>query len=409
MKAQFDCRPMLIENTIWMMLSHLLSRGTIVLCGVLVAKFFNVESFTSYSFFVLTITTIAIYSTVGLGVTATKFYAQLDEKKNTPIISLWLLNLVLALIGSLVFYIFFLYIVPIDLNINKFLMVLIIFFTGLDVYNLNALIGLEKYKSLAKISVSSSIINFLFLFLSIYKNNIIFSMYGLLIATLFQFLFGLFTLLQYLDNKSLYNKIKIHISDFNIILSSMGPLIFVSIISASGTWVIGRLILSDSNKNFASFSIGMQWYSLALFIPTMVSRVLLPFLIKSKKNNTKLIFNNCYLVGFFCLFTSFLSYISYPFINNFYGDQYNLHPFLIPSYLLAAAIGASSNILGNFIISRNKEIQWLYLVGVTFLIVLISCFLFKDYGEWMGSISLGVGSLVLVLCSIVLIKKVEKV
>lgn len=407
MKAQFDYKPMLIANTIWMMLSHLLSRGTIVLCGVLVAKFFNAESFTSYSFFILTITTIAIYSAMGLGVTATKFYAQLDIKKNTPIISLWLLNLVLALFGSLVFFIFFAYIVPVELNINKFLMVLIIFFTSMDIYNLNALIGLEKYKSLAKIAISSSVINLLFLFLAIYENNIIFSMYGLLIATFLQFFFGFFTLLKYLDNNNLYNKIKIQILDFNIILKSMGPLIFVSIISASGTWVIGRLILSDSNKNFANFSIGMQWYSLALFIPTMVSRVLLPFLIKNKNDHTKLIFNNCYLVVFFCLFFSLMSYIMHPFINSFYGDQYGLHPFLIPSYLLAAAIGASSNILGNFIISKNKEIQWLYLVCVTFLTVLISCFLFKDYGEWVGSISLGVGSLVLVLCSIFIIKKIN--
>ena len=399
---------MLIANTIWMMLSHLLSRGTIVLCGVLVAKFFNPESFTSYSFFILTITTIAIYSAMGLGVTVTKFYAQLDIKKNTPIISLWLLNLVLAFFGSLVFFIFFAYIVPVELNINKFLMVLIIFFTSMDIYNLNALIGLEKYKSLAKIAISSSVTNLLFLFLAIYENNIIFFMYGLLIATFLQFFFGLFTLLKYLDNNNLYNKIKIQILDFNIIVKSMGPLIFVSIISASGTWVIGRLILSDSNENFAKFSIGMQWYSLALFIPTMVSRVLLPFLIKNKNDHTKLIFNNCYLVVFFCLFFSLMSYIMYPFINSFYGDQYGLHPFLIPSYLLAAAIGASSNILGNFIISKNKEIQWLYLVCITFLTILISCFLFKDYGEWVGSISLGIGSLVLVFCSTLLIKNVEK-
>ena len=169
MKAQFDYKPMLIANTIWMMLSHLLSRGTIVLCGVLVAKFFNPESFTSYSFFILTITTIAIYSAMGLGVTVTKFYAQLDIKKNTPIISLWLLNLVLAFFGSLVFFIFFAYIVPVELNINKFLMVLIIFFTSMDIYNLNALIGLEKYKSLAKIAISSSVTNLLFLFLAIFN------------------------------------------------------------------------------------------------------------------------------------------------------------------------------------------------------------------------------------------------
>lgn len=395
---------MLVKNTLWMILSHLLSRGSIVFSGLLVAKFFNTDTFSAYSFFILTITTISIYSAMGLGVTVTKFYSQLGKGEDKPIFTLWLLNMALAIIGSGLFLFLFDYIVPETIHLNKFLMALLILFTTADMYNLNALIGLEKYKKIFLISLFSGFLNLIFLVLSIHINDISYIMYGLLFSIVFQFLFGIYFINSYFF-KNISKSISISIIE---IFKSMGPLIIVSIIAASGTWITGRFILNESSENFAKFSIGMQWYSLALFIPTIVSRVLLPYLIKnSNVSNVSLIFKNCYLVSFFCLLLAVISYFLHPYIQTFYGKQYDISQYLIPTYLLAAAISASSNILGNFIISKNKEKRWLLFTTISFLILLFLIYAFKSINDWIGIICIGANSLFLVLFSFFYIKKVS--
>src|SRR5690606_31752242 len=72
---------------------------------------------------------------------------------------------------------------------------------------------------------------------------------------------------------------------FVSITKFVGPLVFITILAASSSWILGRLILKDYGEHtFAAYSIGLQWFALALFIPGMISRVVLPRLIREEKN-----------------------------------------------------------------------------------------------------------------------------
>lgn len=401
----------MLGHVIWMLVSHLLSRGSMVFSGMLIARYLDKAAFASYSYLLLTATMIAIYSAMGIGITTTKSFAKLEsQKSSTPIATLGIVNFSLAVITIVIFYIFNQYFIPNNLNIPILTMGAIILFMSLDIYASNALIGLEKFKQLACVSIVATVIVLVSVSLSIYNKNVIYSMYGLAFASFLQFILNTLMILKNLKEMDILLSLKFRYEHINEIFKTIGPMLPISLIAASGTWIIGRFILLDSTENglkqFALFSIGLQWYSIALFLPTMISKVILPRLIKiSDESSTRLLRLNCYIVFFGCLLFAIIGLISEPLISSFYGSEYNLPRGLIFSYLCAATISSPANIMGNSLIADDKELTWLMIVVCSFIsIIMISNFAL-GFGAWLGALALSVSSLILILLSSLTLKR----
>ncbi len=396
------------------MLSHLLSRGGLVICSILISKYFNVISFSNYSYFILTVTTIANYSALGIGVTTTKFYAKIFENiYSSPVLSLGLLSLIFSFVGAFLFFYFSNLIVPTNISIDEKIMAYAIFFMCLDVYASNALIGLQKIKALFVGSLFSAIINLIAVITSILTKEINYSIVGILISVAGQFYLNLFMLYKYIIRNELRKILKIRLEHIFLIINTIGPMMFVSLIAASGIWVIGKFILLqsvNSMENFALFSIGLQWYSLALFIPTMLSKVILPYLFKNKNEDyTVVLRSNCMIIMIFCLFLAIVAYFVYPYIIIFYKGVYSFSPFYIPLFLILAGISACCNIMGNVIIASNREYTWLSIVLITFMVLIFICYLFKNIGSYLGVLALGVSNFtMLTIIIFVLNKRISK-
>jgi len=377
-----------------MSLSHLLSRGGLVICGILIAKYFDSVSFANYSYLVLTVTTVAIYSAVGVGVTTTKFYANLRIDENSPIFLLGIMSFVFAIIGSILFLVFSDLIIPSSINNQLYVIFLIIFFMSIDIYANNALIGLGEFKRLFYGSFLAIIINFIALILSILRNDIYYSICGLLFSVFMQLILNIIFLIISLPKDIIVKNIGINKNNFLKIGKTMGPMMVVSLLAASGTWIIGRFIINNSSSGlveFALFSIGLQWYSLALFIPTMISKVLLPSLIKGGAKD-KTLYYNCIYVICFCIFLAFFSYLIHPLISEFYGEEYNIPYFYIPIFFIVAGLNSCCNILGNKIISSNNELIWSFIIISSFLVIIFSCLNFSDLGANLGWVALVLGN-----------------
>ena len=390
-----------------MSLSHLLSRGGLVVCSMLIAKYFDSESFANYSYLILTVTTIAIYSAVGIGITTTKFYANLRNDDSSPVFLLGIMSFLFAITGSMVFLIFSDLIIQSNIINQVFVISLMILFMSIDIYASNALIGLEEFKKLFYGSFFSVVINFIAIFYAIFTNDIYYAILGLLLSIFVQTFLNILFLFLSIPKKIIRN-ISVKKKHFSVISKTMGPMMLVSIFAASGTWIIGKYIINQSNgglSEFAIFSIGLQWYSLALFIPTMISKVLLPALIKgsSTKNTLKY---NCLGIMSLCVFLAYISYLIHPFIVGFYGVEYNISSFYIPIFFIIAGLNACCNILGNKIISSNNELVWLSIVFICFLALNVCCFVFYYLGANLGIIALGVSNtLMILLISIFFISK----
>ncbi|MCP5110415.1 MAG: oligosaccharide flippase family protein, partial [bacterium] len=72
-------------DVIYASLSQVLGRGSLIIASILVANFMATESFTAFTYFNLTLSMIATVSTLGLGVAASRIFAEsavsLDQAK----------------------------------------------------------------------------------------------------------------------------------------------------------------------------------------------------------------------------------------------------------------------------------------------------------------------------------------
>ncbi|HDR1495539.1 TPA: hypothetical protein QB431_002103, partial [Pasteurella multocida] len=137
---------------------------------------------------------------------------------------------------------------------------------------------------------------------------------------------------------------------------------------------------------FNLFSIGLQWFSLALFLPSVFSRVLLNYFISHTHSNSLVIAkrNIALILSLFLLLT-FVSYIASPIIQGIYS-RYTIPAILIPLFLFIAGINSSTNILGNILISQNQEWVWLIFVTIGFLLLNILCALIKEIDSMTGTV-----------------------
>ncbi|WP_424405547.1 oligosaccharide flippase family protein [Pasteurella sp. PK-2025] len=396
---------MIIKNTLLLTISHILSRGSLILSSIFVSSLMDKENFSIYSYFILTSTTISIYSALGIGITTSKSYTNFSKKVNdadSPIMTIWILNIIISILGGLLFILFSEKIIPNSINLKSIYFSCLIIIMCIDIYASNALIGLEKYISLCISAFIFLIATLIAVYLSIVNNNIYYAIIGLIISSALQLILHYAFLFIYLLKTNHLKKIKIKLEHFKEIFKTMGPMMFVSLFAASTTWIVGQYILSSEDNislEFNLFSIGLQWFSLAVFLPSVFSRVLLNYFIThSHKDTLTIAKKNIYFIMSLFLLLSVLSYFLFPLIEKIYS-KYNIPIILIPIFILTAGINSSSNILGNILISRNKEWSWLIIVMSGFIVMNICCLVSEKIDSIQGAIFILANNIIILLIS----------
>lgn len=396
---------MIIKNTLLLTISHILSRGGLILSSIVISSLMDEANFLIYSYFILTSTTISIYSALGIGITTSKLYTELNKSVNntdSPIITIWILNIIIAFLGGLLFIFFSEKIIPNSIELKNIYFTCLIIVMCIDVYASNALIGLEKYMSLCVSSFVFLISTMIVIYLSIKNNNIYYAIIGLIISAALQLILHSLFLFLYLSKMHYLSKIKVKLAHLKEIAKTMGPMMFVSLFAASTTWIIGQYILSSQDNatiEFNLFSIGLQWFSLAVFIPTVFSRVLLNYFINYSHADTLTIAKkNIFLMLTLFLVIAAFSYICFPLIEMVY-EKYKVPILLIPIFILTAGINASSNILGNILISKNKEWIWLFIVTLSFISINIFCLISMQINSVQGAFLILANNLITLLVS----------
>ncbi|AKX56098.1 hypothetical protein AKN90_10560 [Thiopseudomonas alkaliphila] len=92
---------LLASNAVWSGTAHLLGRGSLVVAAMLLSNKLLSGDFAAYSYFQLTVSMLATYSALGMGVTASRFFAEVGVVKSEclqPLGALWLLSILIGLI-----------------------------------------------------------------------------------------------------------------------------------------------------------------------------------------------------------------------------------------------------------------------------------------------------------------------
>ena len=407
----------LAKNTFWGLLSHILSRGSLMLTSILIARSVDVSSFASYAYFQLTVSMLAAYASMGVGIAASRFFAGLNHQNDVNqegiIAALITISLILAITAFVLVMLVPTYWLSANTAVPKWLMALGVFALTLNIVPAGGILGLEKYRDATLVYFLSAVVLISWTIWAITLKNITLAILGVVVTSLFQTFGETLIIILSLGWRRIMDGFPFQRADVVRILSFAGPMFLISILSGTGAWMIGRIILlgSGGGHAFALFSIGLQWFSLSMVLPGMLSRVMLPRLVAGLNNQTNSGTKHRELkiamlmatVSTSAMFV--LALMLGDLVLGFYGKNYQVGRWLIAAYFLPSIFAANCIVLGNSIIVSEYQWNWLQFSGLWFFILCFIAYLFQDQGVWAGSISYTFAYLAMLLTSFIFARR----
>ncbi len=407
----------LVVNAFWALMSHVLWRGSLMLTALILARSLDTSGFAAFSYFNLTVSMLAAYATLGLGVTASRFFAEVGHEKQdqdpAPLGALLAMSLLISSVAFLLVLLAPTDLIDPGLKISPLLMAAGVAAVAIGVVPEGAILGLERYRQATLISAFSGgiIIVSGWWAASIQAPEV--AMSAIVIGAFFQAA-GQFIISGKVAGWSrLFRGFWLCERDLRRIFQFAGPMLLVSMLSATGSWLVGRIILNgqDGERGFALYSIGLQWFSLTLLIPGIVSRVVLPRLVRSAMAETEsrkiLVRISIGLSVLAALPIVLLCMLFGAWVMSIYGEQYNSGRWFISAFMCVAALNAPTNTLGNGIVSQDGQMTWLYLTCLWFGVLVSIAMVTAKHGAWAGVFAQGSASFALVLFALIVAKRKE--
>ncbi|MFV0277087.1 MAG: oligosaccharide flippase family protein [Parahaliea sp.] len=398
----------LATNAVWSGLARLLGRGGFVVASMIFARNLSTRDFAAYSYFQLTVTLLATYSAMGLGMTASRLFAQVnyvDDEKLPPIATLWFLSLGLGLLVAVAIALLPPGWLDKSLGLEGWMMGLGTFVLVAGVIPGGGVLGMEQYRVVAIFSALSAaflIVGALVLGSSatVFSATLVF-----VLSALIQTLGSSLVVFRKMSWKRFLATASFGRDTFESLYGLVGPMVVVSLLAASGSWLVGRIILSGEfgEYQFALYAIGLQWYSLVLFIPGMISRVLLPRFVRGRlspdssanEEMARMIRWGVALASVAALAVSATGLVLSPWLLSFYGEEYMVNAWLLFAFMLAAMPTAPANTFGNAIIADNGQWSWMVVTMLCLACMVVVAVVFLDEGAMGGALAHGLAALLM--------------
>lgn len=407
-----------MSNVAWSALSHIMERGSLVIASIILSRNLDAEAFAVYSYFYITASMISAYAALGLGVTASRFFAEsrhLPEQAWPPIGTLWCLSLLVGVALAVVITILPNTWISSSLSLPNWAISLGAFSLAVNIVPGGGILGLELYRTASIVSFLSACALLLGILTTadsrsalaailVFSGSRIIHALGSTVVTVRTV--GVNNLLRHL---SFSRQNVVRISGF------AGPLVAVALLAAGGPWLVGRIILGgpSGSVGLASYTIGMQWLALILFIPGMISRVLLPRFVAHHLRDTRdndqstrtIMIQGVGLTLVAALTMAIAGCLASPWLSTLYGVDVLVTPGLLSAFMLAAVPSAMANSLGNAIVVHDGQRQWLGITIVWFIVLIVASVSLTPQGSLAGAYAFGVSSTVLAGLSLLVAAK----
>jgi O-antigen/teichoic acid export membrane protein len=276
---------LLADRAFWSLLARLLARGSLVVASMILARRLSATDFAAYSYFQLTIAVLATYATFGMSVTASKFFAeeQVAQENTQPALgTLWVLSILAGSVFALLIFLVPAEFVGAGLPVPRYLLAVGLLALALCVVPDGGILGLEKYRAAVVTEILSASTVISGAAFAAATDAPLVAMWSLVLAAVVRSVGNTVIVVRQIGWKKIARGLTVDRATLSRILSFMGPMTCVSMLAASGPWLIGRILLrsDDGPEHFALYAIGLQWFALALFLPGAISRVALPFFVR---------------------------------------------------------------------------------------------------------------------------------
>lgn len=353
----------LFKDSTWALIGSILGKGLSLMAGIVVARFLGKEIYGEYGMIKNTLFQIAVFSTLGLGYTGTRFISKYlnSEKEHVGMYIRIIYNITFMMSGllALLTFIFSKQIaifleVPENALAFKFT-ALIIIANAVNTAQVGILSGYKDFKVIAKNNTLGGIMTFV----SSVGLTYIWGLYGALIALLVSMIFN-----AVINSLSIGKKTKelpsfqsnkaIKYKEF---ISFSIPIALQESLYSVVAWSISVMMIKFSTYGeLGLLQAANQWGNIVLFIPGVLKNVILSHF--SSTSDVLLLRKRMILTNFFATFIPMVGVFMFSrFISSFYGPSFNGLPVVMVFACMAAVPSSIAGVVLYELISAGRT--WL--------------------------------------------------
>lgn len=397
----------LVNDSFWALFGNIMGKGLALAAGIIVARFLGKDIYGEYGIIRNTLMSLAIFSTFGLGYTATKYVAEYKNCKPEyiKIILKYCINITLIVSGimALLLLISANYISENILNaphltIPLRLVAVWIVFNAVTTTQIGILAGFNEFKGMARVNTITGVATFITSLVFTYLWKLEGALIALLISQILNWYLNLILVKKhksklFSDELSKKNLIK-EIINFSL------PVALQEATYSATTWLTSLLLIKLSSfGQLGLFTAAIQWNAIILFIPGILRNVILSHLSESVNNQKQHIrvLKLTLFINFLVTFTLSVSvFFMADLIVGFYGPTFLGLKEVIRIALIITIFSSLSNVYTQAYLSKGKS--WLIFL-IRFMrdagVLLLSYFLLLNTEGNLGAMALIYSSLIL--------------
>lgn len=362
-----------------------------LVASIVVARLMGHTSYGELGVIQSTVGMFGVVAGFGLGVTATKFVAELrhtDPDQVGRIIGLS--NITAWVVGAfttICLIILAPYLAAHALaapHLGHLLVIssVIILFSSVTGSQNGALAGFEAFKSLARINIVVGFANISFQVFGAYYWGVAGALVGMMGAQLINCVLNTWSLNEICVRNNISKKLSGNIVEWRVLLRFSLPCVLSGLFVAPVHWVCAAMLVNrtDGYSEMALFNAANQWLAIMLFLPNVLSQALLPVLsdafARNDDSSSSMIMQFSMLVN--CIIsipTLIIGCVLSSHLMNLYGDEFKQGGLTLCITLLTGGIVAVQGPVGQVLAASGK--MWLGVMmnmvwGAVFLLISFS-------------------------------------
>ncbi len=363
------------NGSLWLFLGNTLAQILTFSASILIARLLGKTTFGEYGMITNTLGMLGVFAGLGLGLTTTKYVAELKlkdpEQAGIVVGSSIIISLFSGGIIGLALFIFSPFLAEQTLNAPHLteeirISSLYIFFNAVNGMQIGALSGLESFKASSKINIIRGVLFFGCTILGTYLGGL----KGIIIANVVAS--GITTWLSHkaIKLECAYHNIKISYKlqkkQWGILWNFSFPALISNILTIPAMWIGNTLLVNQPNgyAEMGIISAANQWRMMLLFLPTIFNGVALPILSEQNEstnnnfNNFETMVDMLQSVSIITIIPMYIVIIlSSDWIMQLYGSDFSNGSSILILMVTGFTISAVGNAAGVAIQSMGK--MWL--------------------------------------------------
>ena len=379
----------LAKGVFWSFLGAAISRGMGVVSSIFVARLLGITAFGEFTIIQSTVGLFGTFAGLGLGITATKYVAELRE--TDPVRCGRVMGLILSMgtIGGvtagIILYGFADWFAANTLAAPHLAPLLrlssaLVLFTALQGVYTGALGGFEAFKKSTQVNWVGAVIGTPLLVAGTY----FFGLKGAVCASVLQVVLGCVIGHVALMRESLQRGVRITFgsdrTDLGILWRFSLPAFLSTMLSGPANWICNTLLVNQEEgyKEIALLNAAGTWKNFLSFLPLMMTSVLVPMLAnlyrEGKSEEIKgLLRRNLFINVGVCLALVMPLILLAPLILGWYGPEFKRGQAAFVLSLFGTAIVAANNLLSRAMLASGRAWLDLGFSGLWVVVLVTGC------------------------------------